>query len=578
MSLKTAHKESIWIYPEDNIQWSKDIVKEFRIHPAAATVLAARKFTSNEQIHSFLYAKLPDLHEPDLLEGMDRAVERVLEAMEKKERILILGDNDVDGITGTALLTEFFRFLGVETHFYIPNRIDLKQSVLNEAARVATERHCKLLITVDCGITSAAEIEKAVSQGIDVIVTDHHEPTHRLPHCIATLNPKLFTSQYPNRDLTGVGVAFKLAHAVANMLIETGKISPTRIDLKRYLDLVALGTIADMGALRGENRIFVRYGLKQMRKTKRVGLVKLYQVCDLIPEELTTLDLAAKLAPRINSLGRIDDPNKGVDLLLLRDAHLAEQLAKELDLNNSERQKIERRDSEEVDQILQNDTHLLDNKALVLASKNWHPGVIPIICARISKLYNRPTIIISIENDVGKGSIRTIPEFPLLPVLRENASLLINFGGHDYAAGLTIDSSNIDELKKKFIEKANSMLSADDLQTKIYLDAPISFNDLTFEFMDSLSLMEPFGHGNPPPLFYTKAEQAWFPKVVGKTHLKFYLQQGDRTLEGIGFNMGHYKDKLSKKNLKLLVAFTPQINNFLNKTSIQLLIKAFQII
>jgi single-stranded-DNA-specific exonuclease len=576
--MKSMEREPLWVYPKPDAEWVERIIQEFNIHPVTAQVLAARKFSVLEEIHSFLYAKLPDLFDPDLFPDMDKAVDRVLVALKNKEKILVYGDNDVDGITGTVLLAEFFEFLGGQAFTYIPNRASSKQNLMHEAIEYALKKGCTLLITVDCGITAADEIEEAVRKKVDVIVTDHHEPTARLPHCIATLNPKLMGSTYPNRELTGVGVAFKLAHALTNELIEQEQISSNKIDLKRYLDLVALGTIADMGSLRGENRILVRYGLRQMRKSRRVGLAKLCSVCEVKAAEITPIDIASKVAPRLNSLGRIADPNKGVELLLIRDPVAAENLAKELDLNNIERQKIERRDSEDIEHFIFEHPKILEDKALVLHSTKWHPGIIPIITARIAKQYNRPTLIIAIENGIGKGSIRTITEFPLLPVLKENSDLLINFGGHDYAAGMMIKAENIDTFKERFVDIANKQLKEHDIVSKLQLDAKIPFGDLTFDFMESLNLLEPFGNENPSPIFYCDAKQIWPPKVVGKSHLKLYLEHNDRLLEGIAFGMAHRRSSILKKNLSLRIAFTPHINTFLNKSSIQLHIKDFQIV
>lgn len=571
-------EESLWIYPKLNPEWKNSIIGELNIHPVTAQVLMSRGFTSFEQIHDYLYAKLPNLLDPNLFPEMETAVERVLQALKKEEKILIYGDNDVDGISGTTLLTEFLNYIGCKALGYIPYRTSLNQSLMLDALDYALKNHCRLLITVDCGITAAQDIEHAVKKEVDVIVTDHHEPTEHLPHCVATLNPKLKGSTYPNRDLTGVGVAFKLAHGITNTLIAMGEMSPNTIDLKRYLDLVALGTIADMGSLLGENRIFVRYGLRQMRRNKRIGLTKLFSVCEVNAAEVTPLDIASKVAPRLNSLGRIADPNKGVELLLIQDPISAEILAKELDLNNIERQKIERRDSEDVENYIKKHPQIFRHRAILLYSNKWHPGIIPIITARIAKQYNRPTVIIAFEDGLGKGSIRTIPEFPILPILRENAELLENFGGHDYAAGLTIKHSNIEQFKKRFIATADTLLKQQDIQTKLQLDAKIDFDELTFEFMESLNLLEPFGNENPSPIFYADAKQAWPPKIVGKIHLKFYLQQKERMLEGIGFYMSDKRPLLLKKNLQLRVAFTPQINIFLNKASIQLQIRDFKIL
>ncbi len=570
-------RDPIWVYPKVDPEWHRTIIKEFSIHPVTAHILAARKFDTLESIHDYLYAKLPDLYDPQLFPDMDRAVHRVIQALKTKENILIYGDNDVDGMTAISLLTEFLQSLGAHVFFYVPNRTSLSQNVMLDAVEFGISKHCSLLITVDCGITAADAIEDAVRRKIDVIVTDHHEPTAKLPHCIATLNPKLIHSTYPNRHLTGVGVAFKLAHAITNSLIASGSVSPSSIDLKKHLDLVALGTIADMGALVGENRILVRYGLKQLRKTKRVGLAKLFAVCDLRLGEITTNDIASKVAPRLNSLGRIADPRKGVELLLIRDPIAGEELAKELDLNNSERQKIERLDSQDVEDFITGHPHLLSQRALVLHSHKWHPGIIPIITARIAKNYNRPTVLIAIDQGLGKGSIRTIPEFPLLSHLRDLSDLLLNFGGHDFAAGLTIKEECIEPFKKRFIQAANENLQESDVVTKLYLDAQISFGELTFDFMESFSLLEPFGNENPMPILYCDAKQIWPPKLVGKTHLKLYLEQNDRMLEGIGFGMGEKRPRLCKKNLTLHLAFTPHINSFLSKTSIQLQIRDFQV-
>ena len=576
LAVKRSHGP-IWIYPDKNPSLFQAIISEFNIHPVTAQILISRGFKSIEEIHEYLYAKLPHLFDPDLFPDMNKAVERIVTAIHQHQPILVYGDNDVDGMTAAALLTDFLRTVGAKVFFDLPNRTTFKKSLIGGALQTALKNKCSLMITVDCGITAAKEIQEVVQQGIDVIVTDHHEPTSKMPNCIATLNPKLINSTYPNRDLTGVGVAFKLAHAITNYLIENEEIAPSKIDLKSYLDLVALGTIADMGALKGENRILVRYGLKQMRKMKRVGIAKLFEVSEMQSGDLSPVDIASKVAPRLNSLGRIADPLKGVELLLLRNSDEAEKLAKELDLHNLERQKIEREASDDVEGYIFQHPEILQDKAIFLHSEKWHPGIIAIISARIAKQYNRPTIIMSIEEGVGKGSIRTIPEFPLLPVLKKNEELLINFGGHDYAAGLTIKQENIPLFKERFLAAADQILKAQDVVPKLYLDGKINFNELTFDFMESLNLLEPFGNENSPPILYCDATQIWPPKVVGKYHLKLFLEQGDRMLEGIAFGLADRKDEIRRKNIRLRIAFTPHVNIFLNKASIQLLIKDFQL-
>lgn len=563
-----------WVYPEISNELQKKIVDEFNVHPAIAQVLISRGIKETKAIHEFLYAKLPSLHEAELFTDMDVAVHRIIHAIEEKQNILIYGDNDVDGMTAAALLTEFLRSIGGTVFFDVPIRASMKKSLIGNALEVCIKQKCALLITVDCGITAAKEIQEVAERGIDVIVTDHHEPTSKIPHCIATLNPKLINNTYPNRDLTGVGVAFKLAHAIANTLTESGNV--TQIDLKKYLDLVALGTIADMAPLKGENRILVRYGLLEMKKRNRVGLAQLLATlelgCDLTPN-----DIASKIAPKLNSLGRISDPIKGVELLLTQNEKEAENLCKELDLNNLKRQEIEREAASEIEEILFKHPEILQKKAIVLTSYEWHPGIIAILASRVAKQANRPTLILSVQQGIGKGSLRTTPEFPLLPMLKENQDLLINFGGHDFAAGLTIKEENIETFKNRFLEYANKSLNEQDLHPKIYLDSKIAFEDLTFEFIDSLQLLAPFGNDNFAPILYCDCVQTWPPKVIGQYHLKLFLSHNGRELEGMAFGLSNRKQELQKKNISLRIAFTPHVNSFMNKASIQLQIKDFKL-
>lgn len=577
MSITQKEKELLWVYPKEDPALVDLFISEFNIHPVTSQVMVSRGYKKKGEVHRFLYAKLPQLHAPEKMLDIEKATTRLHRAISTKEKILIFGDNDVDGMTGTTLLVDFLRTLGADVHFFIPDRNLMRDTIMLKAMEFGQKIGCTLIITVDCGVTAANEIQELTKAGIDVIITDHHEPTDKIPHCVATLNPKLFKSTYPNRDLTGVGVAFKFAHAMINYLVKKGEVQADLIDLKRYLDLVALGTIADMGVLRGENRILVRYGLQQLRKTQRIGLLKLIHVCDVNPEDITTIDVASKVAPRLNSLGRIDDPKKGIELLLVQNVIEAESLAKELDVMNQARQKIERRDSDDIEKYIANNPQILEEKAIVLDSDKWHSGIIAIISARIAKQYNRPTIIISRENGMGKGSIRTIPEFPVLNTLKKNDKLLLNYGGHDYAAGLTIAEENIPEFRKNFIAAATESLKERDVNPKLYLDAKVSFKDLTFEFLESLTLLEPYGMENPQILLYTVAKQVLPPKTIGRKHLKLSLENSDRFLEGIGFNMSHKKPSLMKKNMKLLIAFTPQVNIYLNKSSIQLQIRDFKI-
>ncbi len=565
----------LWIYPTVNETEVQKIESEFHVPPVLAKVLASRRLTSHLSVHRHLYGKLPDLYDPFLFSEMPQAVERIRKAIKDQETILIYGDNDVDGMTATALLTEFLTFVGAKVIPYISNRTALlRQSMILDALEFALRNHSTLLITVDCGITAAEQIEEVIRHHIDVIITDHHEPTDKIPHCIATLNPKLVTSEYPNRDLTGVGVAFKLAHALTEYLEDEGDILPKKVDLKRYLDLVAIGTVADMGVLTDENRIMVSYGLNQLRRNKRVGLSKLLSICETDPALTNTSTIASKIAPRLNSLGRIAEPEQGVKLLLTRNALTAEKMAIELNLYNIERQKIEKLMSKDIGRILEEQPGLTKHKAIVLTSRKWHPGIIAILSMRLAKHYNRPAVVIALEGQVGKGSIRSIPEFPVLGILKKLSKLLLNFGGHDVAAGLTIREQHLDEFIKQFIAIADEQLSDHQVQHKLVLDAEVSFDELTFDALESIKLLEPYGHGNPAPMLFAEAIQIQEPKIVGRHHLKLFLEQKDRMLEGIMVNQAHRIHQLQGAPKPLRIAFTPQVSG----SSIQLLVRDFQLL
>lgn len=562
-----------WVYPEVDEHWTATIIKEFMIHPIIASILSARGVRDLDTIHSFLYAQLPDLYPPQRFADMKRATERTARAIIKKEPILIYGDNDVDGITATALLTEFIRKAGGVAHFFIPNRAHQSHKLLLDALEVAKENNVRLVITVDCGITASDEVKTFQGQGIDVIITDHHVPTAKIPHSYATLNPKLLRAKYPNKELTGVGVAFKLACALTHRLISDGKLRAQQIDLKDSLDLVALGTIADMGSLVGENRILVRYGLKQIASTKRIGLKQLLSVCGIPKGPISSNDVVLKIAPRINSLGRIANPLKGVDLLLAKDPITAQELASELDLHNKVRQRLEHEMVEHLDEILQKEPELLAHKSIVIASEAWHAGIVPLLTTRLNRNYHRPTTIIAIENGIGKGSIRSTRVFPLLKVLESMEELFITYGGHDYAAGIVLKEEHIPTFTKRFTKITNEKLNQEDVTPKLLLDAPLSFQEIDFDLIESLELLEPYGQDNPPPLFYTQAKQVWQHKVFKKYHLKMFLEQNDRILEGVGFHLAQRAEAVLREKTPLRVAFSPQIFHSPKQSRVQLHVK-----
>ena len=562
-----------WVYPNNDQEWVSTIIKEFMVHPIIASVLAARGFRDLDQIHSYLYSQLPDLYPPQRFTEMKRATERVARAIVNKEPILIYGDNDVDGITSTALLIEYIRKAGGEAHFFIPNRSNLNHHLLLDALDLIQREKISLVITVDCGITASSEVKTLTAKGVDVIITDHHVPTAKIPHSYATLNPKLLKAKYPNRELTGVGVAFKLACALSHHLISSGNIKAQQIDLKDSLDLVALGTIADMGSLLGENRILVRYGLKQMSSTKRIGLKQLLSVCGIPKGPISSNDIVLKVAPRINSLGRIANPLKGVELLLAKDPITAQELACELDLHNKTRQRLEQEMVQHLDEILEKQPHHLEHKSIVIASPAWHTGIVPLLTTRLNRTYHRPSVVIAIENGIGKGSIRSTRAFPLLDTLNSLQHLFLSYGGHDFAAGIMIEEKNIAEFASAFIKITNASLTIDDVTPKLQLDASLAFDEIDFDLIESLELLEPYGQENPPPLFYTKARQVWQHKIFKKNHIKLFLEQNDRILECVGFHLASRSQFLLGQNEMLSVAFSPQIFNSMKQSRVQLHLK-----
>lgn len=567
-----------WIFPSFHKAVIEELMEEFSLHRVTAQILISRGINSVKKAHHFLYSKLPDLYDPFLLPNMKSAVDRLEKAIDLNESILIFADNDVDGISGAALLYEFFSQFQDDIFCFFPKRKLESSYLFKEALSFAKSQPSSIIVTVDCGMSAHDSLKKAKEQKVDVIITDHHEPGIKEIPCTTILNPKYKPSKYPDKELTGVGVAFKLVHALSLHFIEKGKLSAKKLNLKKQLDLVAMGTVADMGHLLNENRILVRYGLSTLSQTKRPGLIELFEVCNVNPKSISPSSIASKIAPRLNSLGRIGDPQKGLELLLKKENNAASTLALEIEKTNCKRQEIEKEIFDDIERIISLNPKLTQEKAIFLSSEQWHPGVIPIICARLTKIYNRPSLVIAIENDLGKGSLRTIPEFPLMNFLKEQAFLLKSFGGHDYAAGLVINKENIPLLQEAFIQTASQNIQSKDLHSKIYLDSRANLDDLTFDFLESLKLLEPHGTANPPPLLYSKVKQAWSAKVISKQHLKLYVEQNDRVLEGIGFGMAHRRLELKNKKLPLEIIYTPQINIFHNKTSIQLLIKDFRLL
>ena len=544
---------------------------ELKLAPLTARVLALRGIASAEAGNAFMQSSLASLPDPFLLPGTSRAVQRLAAAIEGGERIAVHGDYDVDGITGTALLAQTLRLLGAEVECHIPLRLKDGYGLSGEALRQAAAGGATVALSVDCGVSAVAEARLALELGLDLIITDHHQPPDPLPAAFAIVNPHLPENRFPFRDLAGVGVAFLLLVALRKTLRERGFFSARpEPDLRRGLDMVALGTIADVVPLQGVNRILVRAGLKSMNNSDRPGLRALKEVAAV--SEVSCGNVAFRLAPRLNAAGRLEDALLGVELLLESSPERSLPMARLLDDFNRERQEIEQ------EALRQAVTRLEAEKgagrySIVLADSRWHPGVIGIVASRLVERYHRPAVLIALENGRGKGSARSIAGFHLYQSLERCRRHLVGFGGHAFAAGLSIAENEVEVFAAAFEEVARECLSEEDLQPRVLHDGEILLEELSESAVRQLAELAPFGAGNPEPSFLARGGWAQQVQPVGGKHLRFTLRQGGYSLPCIAFGMAERQQDLVGE-LDLL--FTPVLNEWRGKVSVQLRLKDFR--
>lgn len=491
-------------------------------------LLQRRQFGCADDVRLFLNPRLTALGDPFRLEGIAAIVERLFRAVDAKERVVLFGDYDVDGVTSLALMFEMLRAYGCEPSLFLPHRMEEGYGLSAEAiARCLKEHAPQLLIAVDCGTSSVSEIDALHKSGVDVLVLDHHEPKTGRPDCLI-LNPKVSNSDLSY--LCSVGIAFKVCHA----LLKTRRID---FDLKACLDLVALGTVADIVPLEGDNRVFVKSGSTALARSARPGIKKLMEVAAVKPPIMPD-DIGFRLGPRLNAAGRLATAEKALRLLLTSDDNEAERLAAELDAQNRERQEVEKRIVREAEEQLAKDFQSERDAAIVLSARDWHPGVLGIVASRISKKYYRPTIIVGFdESGRGKGSGRGIEGFSLIAALDECKEALEKFGGHEMAAGISLSEPMLKAFRTRFMEAARSQLPPDSLLPRLHLDAELAFNHLNFDFLDWHERLQPFGNGNPQPIFVScRVEPATPPRLVGERHLALNLKQGNWHQRGIFFD------------------------------------------
>lgn len=513
------------------------LAQELSLPILQARLLAVRGIETPLQAEAFLHPSLAQLSDPLQLKGVTEAVSRLITAKERGETVCVHGDYDVDGVTAVVLLVSFFRAVGIAACHVIPRRLETGYGLSVEGIDEAVSLGASLIITVDCGITSIAEAHYCKELGVDLIITDHHLPGEIIPAAVAVINPLQPGCNAPFKKLAGVGLAFKLAIALRSSMRALGQFDQAaEPNLREYLDLVTLGTIADLVPLVGENRIIAAFGLKELSTSTRIGIHALKRVA-AITTAVTATDVGFRLAPRINAAGRLDDAKRGVELLLSSDREAADSLANELDAANRERQEIEKDILAEALQQMQTDASLQGRTAVVLASAKWHPGVIGIVASRVVESCHRPVILLAVEGDEGRGSGRSIPTFHLYNALAASAAHLIKFGGHQQAAGLTISMKNLDSFYDAFDRYAAETLTARDLVPELMLDAELSPEDLNEQLLCFLETMKPFGMGNPEPVFLVRKLQVMQCRILKETHLKLRLRSGDIILEAIGFKM-----------------------------------------
>ena len=498
--------------------------------PCIAAFLRRKGFLSDAAATDFLWPRLGSLRDPFLLPEMKPAVERILCAIDAGERIVLYGDYDVDGVTSLALLNEMLVAYGASPALFLPLRLEEGYGLSRDGLERCWQTHQPvLLIAVDCGTSSCGEIAELCARGVDVVVLDHHEPKSERPKCVALVNPKTAVD-CEFRYLCSVGVVFKLCHA----LLKTRPLLD--FDLRRRLDLVALGTVADIVPLEGENRILVHHGARELAKRRLLGMSKLLEVAAIRPP-IVSEHIGFRLGPRLNAAGRLTTAEKALRLLLTSDLGEAALLAAELDEQNRARQNLERAIAAAAEEKIAKE-NLGEATAIVLSERDWHPGVLGIVASRIARSYHRPTILVGFdENGFGKGSGRSIEGLSLVEALANCSPHLENFGGHEMAAGLAIQEDNFPAFAGAFIETCGARLSAEQLEPRLQLDSELAFNELNWNLLRWHELLQPFGHGNPQPLFLAReVEPVAAPQILKEKHLALRLRQNGRAQRAIYFN------------------------------------------
>jgi len=575
-----TRSQRTWLLATTDPAVQDRLSRELHVPPLVAALLATRGWTDAEAARKHLASKLTALHDPMLLPDMRAAAERLVRAVNDDEVILIHGDYDVDGVTGTSLLVRLFQLLGAKVEWHIPNRFTDGYAFGEHSIAKAEEVGAKVVVSVDNGTSSLETITALEERGIDTVVTDHHEPPlGELPPAVAIVNPKLATSEYPFRELCGGAVAFKLAWGICQELSGGGRV---RDDLREFLvdamAYVAIATVCDVVPLVDENRILARYGLQSLEASQHAGLKNLLEVCGLSGRALNAEDVGFQIGPRLNASGRLGTAQTAVELLMCTDPVRAKALALDLDRLNVKRKEIERELSVEALAEAEAYSDIERWPVMVLAGQGWHQGVIGIVAARMVERYHRPAIIIGLDGETGRGSCRTLPGVDLLDLLHAGKDAMLQYGGHSQAAGLEIHSTQVDALREAVNARARETYAEGMPEQPLAIDADVPFEGMTPELMRQIEKLEPYGEQNSKPVLLSRDIRLCEPpRIVGadRTHLILRFRRGGHEIRAIAFGLASRESELVMGHPVHLV-YTPGWNTFRGQTSLQLIVADFR--
>ena len=530
---------SLWML-QPALPEAATLAAELGIPVPIAQVMVNRKILTAEAARAFLYGNLDGLHDPYLMKDMAKAVERIRQAIARGEKILIFGDYDVDGVLSVVMLFKALTSLGAAVEYFIPERLTDGYGIKEHHVEIPVRRGTGLVISVDCGIKALEFTAQAKEKGVDVIITDHHRPGETLPAAAAILNPVLEDSGYPDRDLAGVGVTFKLIQA---LLEKSGKAA----GLPHYMKLVCIGTVADVAALKGENRLFVKYGLKGLGNVTNTGLKSLIDACGLGKRRISEGDLGFRIGPRINAAGRMGMTDLAVRLFFCDSIEESLSLVQQLEELNSKRQKTEEKIFQAAKEKIEEGSLDQKYKCIVLGSEEWHRGVIGIVASKLKDTFHRPVLLFAYENGKACGSGRSISDVPLIELLDECKHLFLSYGGHRLAVGCTLPVDRMEAFKETLNTLAATRIGDEALKRKIRIDSPLSFSDIDSGFLGYFSLLVPFGVGNPKPIFVTEGvEILSAPQILQRKHLKFLARQNGRVFEVMGWDKADWSHLLRR--------------------------------